>query len=90
MEFNILEKSKYKVKFELKGETHTFCNMLVDELWKDETVKVAAYKIEHPLVAIPQFIIETNNTKTVKKALQDAVKRLMKQNDVLAQKVKEL
>ena len=36
MEFIVIEESKTKLVFELKGETHTFCNLLKEEL---QTIK---------------------------------------------------
>lgn len=77
MEINILEKGKNKLKFELKEEDHTFCNLLKDELWNDKHVKVSTYNIKHPLINVPMFILETDG-KDPKKALEDAAKRLGK------------
>jgi len=74
MKIKILEKSKNKLVFEIEGEGHGFCNMLKDELWKDKDVKVAAYRIEHPLMQKPKFIVEAKTD--VKKAIENAVKRL--------------
>ena len=49
------------------------------ELWNDDHIKVAAYRIEHPLVGVPRLLIETDGKETPKKALAEAVKRLEKQ-----------
>jgi DNA-directed RNA polymerase subunit L len=64
--------------FELRGTDHTFCNALKQELWNDETVKVAAYNIAHPLVGVPKFIVESSGD--VKEALLGASSRLQKRN----------
>ena len=79
MEINILEDKKKKLVFELKGENHTLCNALREELWNDKDVTVAAYNIAHPLTGIPKFMIETAKGEP-KAALQDAIKRLKKKN----------
>ncbi len=76
MEINVIEQSKHKMVFELKGEDDGFCNALKDELYNDSDVKLASYRIEHPLIDIPKFIIETKGD--AKKALIDAAKRLKK------------
>ncbi len=81
MELNILEDKKNRMVFELKGETHTFCNILRKELWNDKHVKSAAYNIEHPLIGIPKIIVETDGNESPKKALKEAVKRMQKVND---------
>lgn len=81
MELNIIENTKYKLVAELKGEDHTFCNVLVNELQKDENVKNAAYNIAHPLKRVPRILVETNTNTTAKKALLDAAARLKKTVD---------
>ena len=81
MELNIIEDKKERFVFELKGETHTFCNILRKELWNDKHVKVASYNIEHPLIGIPKIIIETDGKESPRKALSEAVKRIKKVND---------
>mgnify|MGYP001228284523 CR=1 FL=1 len=75
MEFNALEESKSKLVFELKGETHTFCNLLKEELRKVKGVTLAAYRIDHPLVGVPRFQIETKGIEP-RKAIKEALKNI--------------
>ena len=89
MEINILENKKKRLVFELKGEDHTLCNTLREELWNDKTVTVSAYNISHPLIGIPKFFVETNGEKEPKKALKDAISRLKKKNAELKEQVKK-
>ncbi len=77
MELNILEESKTKMVFELKGETHTFCNLLKEEIKKVKGVELASYKIDHPLVGVPTFQIETKGVEP-KKAIKEALKNIQK------------
>ncbi len=77
MEINVIEQSKHKMVFEIKGEDDTFANALKDMLYNDSNVKIASYRIEHPLIGIPKFIIETKGDP--KKALIDAAKKLKKE-----------
>lgn len=77
MEFKVLEESKSKLVFELKGETHTFCNALKHELQQLKGVDIATYRIDHPLVGVPRFLIETKGIEA-RKALKDALKALKK------------
>lgn len=81
MEIKVLEGKKNRLVIEIKGEGHTFCNALKKELWNDSHVKIAAYKIEHPLVGIPKLIVETDGKEMPKKALTEAAKRLGKLAD---------
>lgn len=89
MEIKVIEKSKKKLVFELIGADHTFSNSLKKELWNDKSVKVSAYSIDHPLIGIPKFIIETNE-KEPEKALIDAAKRLQKKNETFLESAKKI
>lgn len=88
MKFNILEDSKTRIKFELKGETHTICNILRKELWNDKDLIAAAYHLEHPMIGHPTFIID--HKKDARKALQSAISRLIKQTEELKEKFKKI
>ena len=71
-------KFKNYLVFELKGENHTFCIALKDMLLNEKEVSIASYKIEHPLIGEPEFIIETKG-KEPKKVLEIAAKNLQKE-----------
>ncbi|MBR9677393.1 DNA-directed RNA polymerase subunit L [Candidatus Woesearchaeota archaeon] len=88
MELKILEDKKNRLVVEIKGEDHTLCNALKAELWNDKKVTVASYRIAHPLVGIPTLIVETESSTAPKKALQNAISRLSKQNDEFKKEVK--
>ncbi len=90
MELNILENKKTRMVFELKGEDHTFCNVLKEELLTNKKVEIATYAITHPLIRIPKFIIETTDSETPKKALDKAVISLKKRNDEFLKIVKKV
>lgn len=77
MEINVLEESKNRLVFELKGEDATLCNILRKELWNDSNVKAAAYAVKHPSIGIPHMIVETNS-KNPREVLVEAVKRIKK------------
>jgi DNA-directed RNA polymerase subunit L len=81
MDIKIIEQSKKKMVFELPGVDHTFCNILKEELNKDDNVKVATYTIAHPLVRVPKFIVETKGDKEPTDTLKSAVKRIGKLNE---------
>jgi len=84
MELDFKENTKHKIVVEVKGEDHTFLNLLIKELQKNPNVKNAAYRIEHPLKPIPTLLVETNDKTTAKKALLEAVADLKKMNDKFA------
>ena len=89
MEFKVLEESKKKIVFQLSGETHTFCNALKHELQQVKGVTMATYKIDHPLIGIPQFLLETKEVEP-RKALQQALATLRKKTVSFKKEVAEL
>lgn len=89
MEFNLIEENKTKLVFELPGETHTFCNALKKELQDLKGVTLATYKIDHPLVGVPTFQIETKGVEP-RKALKSALKSLKKKANEFKKEVKKL
>ena len=89
MEINVLEHTKQRLKFELKGEGHTFCNILRKELWLAKAPDVAGYAIEHSLVSQPVFIVESDKQDPIS-LLSSAVERLQKKTAELQEKFKKL
>ena len=87
MEINIIEEKKNKLIFEIRGEDHTFSNLLRKELWNDEHVKASAYNIDHPLVGQPKFVLQTDG-QDPRKVLQAAAKRIQKQFTKLKDEIK--
>lgn len=77
MELNILEESKNKLVVELKGESHSFCNALKDELWNNKKVNITGYNIAHPLIGIPKLVVETESGDP-KAILVDAANKIKK------------
>lgn len=78
MEIKAIENSKDSAVIEVKGVGHAFCNMLKNELYNDSHVKIASYRIEHPLIKVPQIIVETDGKESPKDAFLNACKRLKK------------
>jgi DNA-directed RNA polymerase subunit L len=76
MEIKKIEESKTKFVFEIIGVSHGFCNMLKEELQKDNHIKTATYRVEHPLINIPKFLVETDGNELPKDALKKAIKSL--------------
>ena len=89
MEFKVLEESKNKLVFELKGETHTFCNLLKTELRGLKGVTLVTYRIDHPLIGIPQFLLETRGIEP-KKVLKEALSSLKKKAKKFEEEVGKL
>jgi len=89
MEFNVLEESKTKMVFELKGESHTLCNALKQELQQVKGVQIATYRIDHPLVGVPRFSLETKGIEP-RKAIKEALANLKKKAKEFSKEVGKL
>ena len=89
MELSVLENSKNRLKFEIKGEDHSFCNILKRELRHDKNVDIGGYYVEHSLVSEPVFTVQVKNGDA-KKAVLDAVDRLKKLTKDLREQFKGL
>ena len=77
MEVTFIEDKKNSITFTVTGVSHGFCNLLKEELAKDSNVKMATYRIDHPLVGIPRFKVEGTNPKSsLKKAIRNLSKEI--------------
>lgn len=77
MDVKILEEKKGRLVFNIEGDGVTIANQLKKELWNDEHVKAAGYNVEHPLINVPTFVVETDGADP-KKTVSAAVKRMAK------------
>jgi len=77
MEIEFLEQSKEKWQIKLINETHTFCNIIRKELWKDKDLKQAGYFIKHTLTDHPVLVVESKNPK---KTLLNTIESIKKTN----------
>ena len=89
MEFVVLEESKTKLVFQLKGENHTFCNALKNELHQVKGVEIVTCRIDHPLVGMPQFLLETKGIEP-RKALKEALAALKKKTHEFEKEISNL
>ena len=82
MEVKILKGEKNQFNFELDSIDHTLCNALKMELWENKNIKVAGYKITHPLVQKTTFFIEMKSGDG-RKAVEEALASLKKKFESL-------
>ncbi len=86
MDYKIIKEEKNVLEVEL--DNLTVAEIIRKELWNDASVKVSAWKKEHP-TKNPVLVIFTEG-KTAKKALQDAVARIRKISNSLLSESKKL
>ena len=89
MDVHILKEEKDFLELELKGETHTLCNLLRKELWENNEIAAASYNLKHPLISIPVFTVRAKSGKP-KKHLQEAITSLKKQAKELHSQVQKI
>ena len=81
MELDIKEDLAKKMVFSLKGEGHTFSNLLASKIRQNSDTKLATYRVRHPLLGTPEFLVETTNSsprKVLGKAAEDVKKEAEK------------
>ncbi len=56
-------------------------NLLRTQLWKQKNVKTAAYSIKHPLLAVPEMLVETSagDAKDAVVKSAESIKKLNKE-----------
>lgn len=75
MEFEVVKDQKNHVEFLLKGERHTFSNLLVSRLQQDSEVTFASYLLDHPLEDQSRFVVKTK-AKPAKKVIEHALDKI--------------
>lgn len=76
MNIRFVEDKKNSIVFEIEDVSHGFCNLLKEELVKDKSVKLATYRIDHPVVGIPRIRVDGDDPK---KSVKTAIKALKKE-----------
>ena len=89
MEISVIENTKNRLRLEVKGEGHSFCNIIKSELWNQKNVEIAGYHIEHSLVSEPVIVVQTDKGDT-KKVILDAVEDLRKKTKSLREAFKKI
>jgi len=65
------------VKLLIKGEDHTYLNLLQHYLLEDESVVIAKYDIPHPLQDRAELVVRTKG-KNPLEAIREANKKIIK------------
>lgn len=89
MQLNVIEDKKGRLVFDVGGMGQTYLNLLKNELWNDEHVKVATYSIRHVHISKPKFVLETDGEQSPNAALSSAIIRLKKIGEKFRNEVKE-
>ncbi|MEM0226726.1 MAG: RpoL/Rpb11 RNA polymerase subunit family protein [Thermofilaceae archaeon] len=76
LKISILRNEPNRLTLKVQGEDHTLLNLLTEELQKDGSVVIAAYREEHPLTREYTLTIITDGSKAPFDALAEAAARL--------------
>ena len=76
MEPKIIEHSRYELKMEIGGESHSFPNLLRKTLLEEPAVEFAGYNIDHPLLASPIFTLRTSR-RQANVVMREALEKML-------------
>ncbi len=76
MEIKIVELGDNYIKMIIKGEDHTFLNLLQHYLAQNKNVVLAKYNIPHPLVGEPELYVRTDGTDPIE-VIKEANKKII-------------
>lgn len=89
MEIKMLESKKNLLKIEFKDKDEGFLNFVKKYLWMDKSTELAGYKIDHPEVGKPVFVLKTKG-KSAKTVWNDALKAADKDLNDFSKEINKL
>ena len=88
MEVEFTKKSENHIEFTLKGERHTYPNLLKSRLLQDKDVEFASYIQENAADNLAKFVVKTGK-KPAKKAVLDAIAKIDSELDDFSKAIKK-
>jgi DNA-directed RNA polymerase subunit L len=86
MEIKIVELDENYAKLKIKGEDHTFLNLLQHYLLENEHVLFAKYDIPHPLIQEAELIVRTDGMNPME-ALRTANEMIISECDSILEEI---
>ena len=87
--FEVLKNDKEELRLQFDTIDQGFLNFIKDAIWKQSGVEQAGFRIDHPEVGKPVFVIKTKGKKA-KDVWNSAVDSLSKDLSKLEKDVKKL
>ena len=87
MELKRIREEENMVEFEISGETHNFLNLLRGALKDIESVLFAAYKIRHPVLRDPMFVVRTDGDLNPVNAVEQAAQAIANWSNELVNEI---
>ena len=90
MQIEVLEKEKNKLKVKFSEIDYGLLSVISDQLWKEKSVDIAGFKLDHPQVGEPVFILKTKgkDAKTIWNSAIDKISEEVKDMEKEFAKVK--
>jgi DNA-directed RNA polymerase subunit L len=85
MKPRVIDNTKYELKVEFEGETHSFPNLLRKTLLEEDAVEFAGYSIDHPLLASPIITIKTKR-RQANVVLREALEKMLARTEEFRKK----
>jgi len=89
MKIKVLKKTSNELKIEVEGEGHTLCNVLQKALLEDDTIVMAGYHIQHPLIGNPIIYVRTKGERKPEATVREAAKKIRGQYGEFRKSFKE-
>lgn len=89
MEYEILKEETHELQVQFSEIDHGFLNLIKEAIWQQSGVEMASFKLEHPEVSKPLFILKTKG-KDAKKVWNSALDSAKDQLEKLGKELKKL
>ena len=89
MEFQVLKQEKDSLQIEFSEIDHGLLNMIKEALWRQTGVEAASFRLEHPEVSKPVFVVKTKG-KAAKDVWNKALESLSSDFDKFGKEIKKL
>jgi DNA-directed RNA polymerase subunit L len=89
MEIEVLTKEKNSIEVEFKDLDHSILQLLVERLNQDKDVEFVSFKVPHPVIKRPRFILKTRKKEAVK-LLEEAIEETKNELDAFRKKFAQI
>ncbi len=89
MEYEVLKEETHELQIQFSEIDHGFLNLIKEALWQQPGVEMASFRLEHPEVGKPLFIVKTKG-KDAKKIWNSAIDAASESLDKLGKEIKKL
>jgi DNA-directed RNA polymerase subunit L len=89
MEYEVLKEETHELQVQFSEIDHGMLNLIKEAVWQQSGVEMASFRIEHPEVSKPLFILKTKG-KDAKKVWNSAIESTKEELEKLSKELKKL